>query len=207
MRKLVSLLLKNVVIWRFFRRFLDDVFGLYSDRIRLIKSSSDIDQPSVLDVGCGSGEFASVTQGRYLGIDIDNQYINQAKKLYENDPTKQFLCKDLINAKLSDSEFYMTLLIDFTHHVSDEDLNNIFNEVNTITSHYIVISDPVKQSSNNILGRMLTYLDRGEYIRSEEDLNILITNHFNLLKGKRIRRMGIESIYVLAKPKSKNKVS
>ena len=101
----------------------------------------------------------------------------------------------------------MTLLLDFTHHISDEDLINIFNKVNTVTSQYIVISDPVKQSSKNILGRMLTYLDRGEYIRSEEDLNILITNHFKLLKLKKIQKMGIDGIFVLAIPKNKNVVN
>jgi len=196
-------ILDNIYVWQLFRRLLNDIFSLYSKRISAIKSLGINDQMSVLEVGCGTGEFARMTRGRYLGIDMNNQYINYAKKLYGNDPLKQFLREDLTKTKLPKSEFDVVLLIDFTHHVSDEDLNHIFKELNTLNFEHIVIYDPVKQSSNNLWGRMLIFLDRGKYIRSEENQNKLIANHFKVKKIKKLHLMGVECICVLACPQIK----
>ena len=78
---------------------LDEVFGIYSNRIALIRSFGITDQMSVLDVGCGTGECASLTLGRYLGIDIDNQYINQVKKNIKMIPQNNYCAKILQKLK------------------------------------------------------------------------------------------------------------
>ena len=156
---------------------------------------------SVLDVGSGIGQYSELTKGRYLGIDMNKEYINQAKQIYIDNPSINFLCEDLGKAELSEAAFDVSLLIDFTHHLSTEELNRVFFELNRVTSQYIVICDPVKQSAKNLLGRLLTYLDRGEYIRSEAELITLISNHFEILKVKKSRGlMSIEGVFVLAKP-------
>jgi SAM-dependent methyltransferase len=194
-------ILDNPRIWQFFRGLLEHVFCQYSKRIAIIRSFGITDQMSVLDVGCGTGQFTKLTQGRYLGIDMNKGYIDQAKKIYKNEASKEFLCEDLGKAKLPESAFDVSLLIDFTHHLSDHELNNVFLELNRVTSQYIVISDPVKQSAKNLLGRVLTYLDRGKYIRAEDELISLIGSYFQVLEIKKARGMGIEGVSVLSCPK------
>ena len=193
-------ILDNPRIWQFFRGLIEHVFGQYSRRISIIRSFGINDQMSVLDVGCGTCQFAKLTQSRYLGIDMNKGYINQAKKLYENDASKEFLCEDLTKAKLPKSAYDVSLLIDFTHHLSNEELINVFMELNRVTSQYIVICDPVKQNAKNIVGRFLTYLDRGKYIRTEDDLISLIGSCFQILEVKKGRGMGIECVSVLSCP-------
>jgi len=194
-------ILDNPRMWQLFRELTERVFGQYSKCTTIIRSFGITDHMSVLDVGCGICQFAKLTQGRYFGIDMNKGYIDQAKKLYKNDVSKEFICEDLAKAKLPGSMFDVSLLINFTHHLSDHELNNVFLELNRVTSKYIVICDPVKQSAKNLLGRFLTYLDRGKYIRPEDELISLIGRYFHLLKIKRARGMGIESVFVLACPK------
>lgn len=67
-----------------------------------------------------------------------------------------------------------------------------------MTSQFIVICDPVKQSAKNLLGRFLTYLDRGKYIRPEDDLISLIDSYFQILEIKKRRGMRVEGVCVLA---------
>ncbi|MFC2128726.1 class I SAM-dependent methyltransferase [Bacteroidota bacterium] len=194
-------ILNNPHIWQFFRGLLEIFFGHYRKRISTIRSFGITDQMTVLDVGCGIGQYAILTKKKYLGIDMDKKYINLAKQTYKNNSLKKFLCEDLGKAKLSDAAFDVSLLVDFTHHLSNEELNHVFVELNRITSKYIVISDPVKQSDKNLIGRFLTYIDRGNYIRAENHLINLIGNYFRLLEVKKVRSMGIESVSVLACPK------
>ena len=194
-------ILDNPYIWQFFRGLLEYVFHQYSKRIAIIRSFGITDQMSVLDVGCGTGQITKLTRGRYVGIDMNEGYIDWAKRLYKNDASKEFLCENLGKAKIPESAFDVSLLIDFTHHLSDQELNNVFLELNRVTSQYIVICDPVKQRAKNLVGRFLTYLDRGKHIRTEDDLISLIDSYFRVLEVKKSRGMGIEGIYMLAKPK------
>ena len=58
---------------------------------------------SILDIGCGTGRFASFfkrRQGCYNGIDFSKERINLAKKYY---PNMNFLIKDI---NTSDTEFF-----------------------------------------------------------------------------------------------------
>ena len=198
---MVSFLLNNVYIWKFFRKFLDKVFGLYSKRLLAIRALGINDEMSVIDVGCGMGQFSDITKNQYLGIDLSEQYIDMAKAIYFNDRNKKFICKDLIMAELPEDSYDVAILIDFTHHMGRDELEKLFTKLNIIISKYVIISDPVLQNSKNIWGRVLTFLDRGEYFRSEADIITLISEYFNILKVKKIRGIGIKGVLVLSKPK------
>ena len=198
---MVSFLLNNVFIWKFFRKFLDKVFGLYRKRLLAIKALGINDQMSVIDVGCGMGQFSDITKNQYLGIDLSEEYIDTARAIYFNDQNKQFLCKDLTTAELPEDSYDVAILIDFTHHMGRKELENLFISLNKIVRKYVVFSDPVLQNTKNIWGRALTFLDRGEYFRSEADIITLISKYFNILKVKKISGIGIKGVLVLSKPK------
>ena len=50
-----------------------------NDKFHLIKKGD-----SVLDVGCGTGEYYDVTDGVFYGIDLDKKYIDFANNKFKN---------------------------------------------------------------------------------------------------------------------------
>src|SRR5271169_5810416 len=90
--------LDNPVVWRTSRALLNLNFGVYRKRFRLLQQWGLLEgDPRVLDIGCGIGQYAEVTRGPYLGVDLNERYINCATRLYQN-TDRTFRCVD--NTKL-----------------------------------------------------------------------------------------------------------
>jgi len=75
--------------------------------------------PSVLDIGCGSGEYATRCAGPYLGIDLSERYIARAQRRFP-EANKAFRCVDVTTLWQEQRTFDVVLLVDFLHHLPDE---------------------------------------------------------------------------------------
>lgn len=67
-------------------------------RYKVLYEIGKLQRSSILDVGCGHGEFYKYLASRveeydYIGIDIMEEYINLASKSYEN---AKFICEDFM---------------------------------------------------------------------------------------------------------------
>src|SRR3989344_5800177 len=87
--------------WRLFRTTINLFFGLYRKRVKVLRGFGLTDQTAVVDIACGTGEYSKITNGKYLGIDMDCRYIASAQKQY-NSPNKQFVCADANAANFRD---------------------------------------------------------------------------------------------------------
>src|SRR5437016_3778398 len=66
--------LNNPIVWQANRWLLNLTFGLYRRRFRLLRDWGVLEgRPSILDIGCGIGQYAEITRGPYLGIDLDER--------------------------------------------------------------------------------------------------------------------------------------
>ncbi len=79
--------------------------GAAHQRFRQFWSEIDFNNKSVLDVGCGFGEFAKFTTKKftnvnYTGIDIVPEFIAEAKKLY---PEHSFAVSNYLSDKIEGS--------------------------------------------------------------------------------------------------------
>ena len=193
-------ILEHPVVWQPFRKGIDILFGIYRKRKNVIRRFGITNQVSVIDIACGTGQYSTITNGRYLGIDLNEQYIATAKKLHGNN-NKIFLCADANTSKISNSSYDVALLIDATHHLCDEENRTLIKTLDRIASKFIIICDPVTQNKKNWIGRFLTYMDRGAYIRPKKELISLISETLIIEKIVPLKMMGTESICVLAKPK------
>ena len=71
--------LDNPVVWEVSRIGLNLSFGLYRKRMQRMRDWGVLQaNPSVLDIGCGIGQYANVTEGDYLGVDFNQRYIDYA---------------------------------------------------------------------------------------------------------------------------------
>lgn len=192
-------ILGNPAVWRVLRKIQDLLFGLYSKRIAVIRNFGITDVMSVIDVACGTGQYSAITKADYLGVDLNEKYINDATKTYGT-AKRKFLCADANTAAIKESSYDAAILIDATHHLSDQENKTLLATLGRVASKYVIICDPVIQKPANLIGRFLTYVDRGNYIRPRQALLDVISSALKIEKVADLKMMGIESICILARP-------
>lgn len=187
-------------VWRFFRKIIDVFGGIYRKRTVILRGFGLTPQTSVVDIACGTGQYSQITKANYLGIDMDANYIADAQMRFGN-ANRKFVCTDANRASIADSSYEAAILIDATHHLMDEENRVLFRTLNRVASKMIIICDPIRQRRGNLVGRFLTSLDRGKYIRPGEVLLALIQESMKVEKIEKTKLMGVEGLCVLARPK------
>jgi 2-polyprenyl-3-methyl-5-hydroxy-6-metoxy-1,4-benzoquinol methylase len=161
-------LLDNPVIWETSRVGLDLAFGLYRKRVALLRQWGLLDGGSVLDVGCGIGQYAKAARGPYLGLDLNPRYIEYARKR-RGGPDREFRAADVTEVHRQGERFDLVLMVDFLHHLPDEVCASILDARALQSSGAIVSFEPVTQQSS-ALGRWIVEHDRGDHVRPLEGL-------------------------------------
>lgn len=137
----------------------------------------EVSVSSVLDVGCGTGNWASVTDGRYLGVDISSEFIAAARDRYRDDPQKEFRHLD---ATVEDvpGHFDLMQLISVLHHLSDDQVRRLIGRVAPRIDYLFVLDlYPVPW---NPISRFLYRADRGDHIRTPAEQKRLIESSADL---------------------------
>jgi|GEM_PF-1359218 len=123
----------------------------------------------LLDVCCGTGEFANVALGPYLGIDINSKYIEYAQHKYGvggGHPERQFVNQDICSVEFRRDygTFPKAMFINSMHHLSVEQNLAVLEGVARVTSERLVIVD-MDPNPDMAISRFLARQDRGDYIR------------------------------------------
>lgn len=129
----------------------------------------------ILDVGCGTGEFASLFDSSvdYTGIDMNKNFLGHASSVYKN---KKFIQMDAAKMDFKKNEFDTVLLLSFMHHFPEELLDKILKEVNKVAKKGIIVLDPVPKKYNP-LSKLFYVLDRGDFIRKKEEQLRILNKH------------------------------
>jgi SAM-dependent methyltransferase len=165
-------LLANQWIWQGSRFLADLAIGLYRKRFHLLKEWEVLaDSPSVLDIGCGSGEYSVLCEGPYLGIDLSDSYISRARRRFPQQ-NKTFRCVDVATLWQEQQSFDVVLLVDFLHHLPDTVALKILREARSLGLRQVVSFEPVKDQANR-LGQWIVDNDRGHFMRRLDALHEL----------------------------------
>ena len=123
----------------------------------------DLPFESVLDIGCGPGEYARLAQGPYLGIDTSESFIQTCRTRYAQDPAKVFIHADATTVTVP-GRYDLALLNSVLHHLTDEETKRLIAWV-ARSARYLFVLDlyPVPW---NPVSRCLYALDRGHYVRT-----------------------------------------
>ncbi len=193
-------LLDNPLIWEFSRFGLDFSFGLYRKRIRAMREWRLLEsKPSIIDIGCGIGRYANITEGKYLGIDLNQRYIDYAYKKHRC-PNQSFRCADVMTVLSGQSTFNLALIVDFLHHLSDEQCARVLNAASHLAEQYVVSFEPITYQPNPI-GRWIVEHDRGTYVRPLEELHRLFRESGLVMMASIELRLGpIDTRAILAHP-------
>jgi SAM-dependent methyltransferase len=134
---------------------------------------------SVLDVCCGTGDFADLVPGQYLGIDLNERFIRRARERYDGLPGKRFEVMDATRMQLDAGSYDRAMLVNAMHHF-DEDLNRgILAELSRVVRERIVIVDAIPDPES-WLKRLVISSDRGDHVRPLKDQLALIGETLNV---------------------------
>ena len=200
-REGVFRVLQNPVVWELSRIGLDLVFGLYRKRSRTMQNWGLLDgNPSIVDVGCGIGQYCDVTRGNYLGIDLNCDFISYASKRRRKNPNATFVCDNASTLVDDGSRFDIVLMVDVLHHLSEVAGARLLNLTSDLSDQYIVSFEPVKNQTNP-LGQWFIDNDRGRYIYSLDELHAMFeASPLMIVESIPLQLGFIKSQAILAKP-------
>jgi len=183
-------------LWDLSRFFLDLTCGLYRKRIALLKASGLVkDNASVLDIGCGTGLFAEVTQGDYLGIDLNHRSITRAmKKKFKT--KKTFRCVDLNLVQKELPKFDVILIADVLHHLDNQGCVDLLKTSLKLTNKYLVSFEPVFKKELTLLEKWFMRHDKGENFRYPDELRQLFRLSGYTIIEYRDMRLGFLSVHL-----------
>jgi SAM-dependent methyltransferase len=122
---------------------------------------------SVLDLGCGTGEFASLFDpAGYLGVDIHPGYVRFAAR---TNPQHRFLCADAMTWPGEGKLFDLVLTNGVHHHHDDEGARAFLQAALRHTrpgGWLVVIEDALLQGRP--LAALVHSLDEGTFVRTPE---------------------------------------
>jgi len=147
------------------------IFGADTQKKRIYRGAFK-PRYSVLDFGCSVGNTTGAfLDFDYLGYDIDSKAIQYAKRKWKNSPTVKFECGNILDGKIKANSLDFVLFAGTGHHINDEEIILIFNELIRILKPngelwFFDILKPDSQSP--LMVRILAKIDRGKYIRTME---------------------------------------
>lgn len=130
---------------------------------------------SVLDLACGTGELLNhITPPRYLGLDINNNYIQHASNNYHL-PNQAFLLRNICTGPLP-PKFQTAFFISAAHHLSDTDLKKLISNIkNSDTEILIIIDGYPKKYFSPLLKFLDHHLAGGKYFRDLDQIKKLVS--------------------------------
>jgi len=144
---------------------------------RKIKILSNTANKKVLDFCCGTGNNSFFFNSSfYLGVDIDSERINFAKKLY---PEYSFLTIEDGKIDVKRNSFDFIVICAVLHHLTDKQVSSYIHNFEKILKPQgkLIILEPCFFVKSGFSNWVMQTFDEGGYIRSKDE-------YFNLLNGK-----------------------
>ncbi len=127
------------------------------------------DGASVLDLGCGFGDFTQFFAGRckYVGIDHNSEYIETARKMNQ-ELEATFICADVTDSVVSDNGPYdLVFLSGVLHHLDNGQVAELAQNVAPLLTEAgrFVALEPVFDPDQGLTARLIIASDRGRFVR------------------------------------------
>ena len=166
----------------------------YSSLEEILENNSD--STSIIDVGCGMGNFTLELVNReqfkiIVGIDFLKETLGLACENEKLLDRVSFIEGNLLNIPFNDRSFDITICLNVLHHIHVKDLSKAIQELARITNKYLILEIRNERNIFNFWHNHITlpifYKNLPIYTTSTSDVNDLMINHnFQLqtIRGK-----------------------
>jgi len=148
----------------------------------------------VLDFACGCGGFCLAVPGRYVGIDLNSNYIGFARWRWRNSRRRFEVIR--LEEMPDEERFDAAIMASALHHLSDDVADVILGRLARMVTSRIVVLDHDPESANR-LQRVLLDIDRGTYIRPVARQRVLLERHFAVTGQRRVVTTSGSAVHVL----------
>lgn len=184
--ELRNYLAQNPIFFSFLRKVLELNFRGQKQLIRETIGKG-IENKKILDIGCGTGAFAPLFNSQnYFGIDILPVYIEYAKKNCKG----SFEVMDATNLKFPSESFDRVLIMAVLHHLNDEDADMVVKEALRVlkpNGQVLIMEDSKIPRLENALVRFMQKFDKGEFIRTPEKYEKIVSPYLAIKSKKEFR--------------------
>src|SRR6185295_9957884 len=179
---------ENPQAWNILRRIVQAGFrGEQAVIARELAPWNDLGQRRFLDFGCGTGEFAPCfPPAFYTGVDYAPHYIHFAGRAYLG----HFAVMSGPTLGLADASFDAALVLGVFHHMPDEIARTTAAELHRVLkpgATLLVLEDIPPPDPWNIAGHAMHWIDRGGFIRGDDDYRALLAPHFAVRRNYQMR--------------------
>lgn len=143
----------------------------------ILKSKVDLINKNILDFGCGTG---AITQfflpEKYVGVDCSEDRIIYARKMH---PRYTFKILDKQRLPVQDGCMDYVLVFSVLHHIPTYEIPVYINEFKRILvpEGKVIVIEPCFFKYKNINNAFMRIMDRGKYIRNENEYVELFTSN------------------------------
>jgi SAM-dependent methyltransferase len=174
LRNLADRLAGRPVLFHYLRKLPELNYRATKARIAAVRDA--LGRPRVLDVGCGTGEFAPLFDaGGYVGVDVCEPYVRFAR---HRSPRHRFECADATTWAWSGPPFDLVLVNGVLHHLDDPTSRAVLRAAaahGRAGAKLLVIED-VERGDAGVGTRLVHRLDHGQFIRTPGDWEALVSS-------------------------------
>jgi SAM-dependent methyltransferase len=172
MERLVDRIADQALLFHYLRKLPELHYGATKARLRRIAAARA--PRRVLDLGCGTGEFAGLFAAEgYLGVDVHPGYVRLAQRLR---PSHRFQCADGIAWPGDGAPFDLTLVNGVLHHLDDATARALLAAAlrHTRSGGTIVVIEDADVPGAGPLSGLVHALDHGHFIRTPDQWMALV---------------------------------
>ncbi|OGI04818.1 MAG: hypothetical protein A2Y25_04325 [Candidatus Melainabacteria bacterium GWF2_37_15] len=174
---LKDFLLAKPLIYKLFKQ----IISSKKHRNNLIKKFGIKPGDKILDIGCGTGDILEYLPENidYTGFDINKKYIDAAQKQFKN--RGKFFCEEVRSDLTELGSFNIVLAKGILHHLTDEQTISLFKlaKNSLIKGGRFITFDGCFAGNQSLLVRFILNMDRGKFVRNEEEYVKLAKYHFS----------------------------
>ena len=154
----------------------------------------------VIEIGCGLGDYSTLFNSNYIGIDLSKDYIKFAKKKL---PNKTFLQMDATNFRLN-KKFNYAFSVGLYHHLNNKEtlksIANVISHIHKGGNFYIFDALLPNPPLKNIIGYFIRKFDRGEYVRNFYEYKTLLKDSgLNVIRIEKRKSGFLDWIFIVIK--------
>jgi ubiquinone/menaquinone biosynthesis C-methylase UbiE len=142
----------------------------------------------VLDLGCGTGDYAVLFErAAYCGVDSDDRYVQAAAARVER-ANVTFAVGDATALEFPDASFDYCFSVGLHHHLPDDAvLRSLTDAVRVSAPGRVVVADAIFPPHGNWPGWVLRRLDRGKHVRRLDAYAALLRSRFPAVELRALR--------------------